>query len=595
MGLLKKAAKGAKEIAPTVPQTITTSLKYPKPCILLVDLPDKAEKALTTKGFNVTVGTLGRPYQVKKTSNYQPLIGSGNIPNHTEQEIIVIDFKFEELAGAPTGEKHRPIGEVDLWGKCDEGFLDPRVRTAMDLRKPFDRILNSGGVFVIFADARTGLEMIFARDEYGDSAAVNEDVWDLLAEVADMHVIKDKGTEMLPASTNSLLVRSLAPFLRDGYFTCTLKGAHRYEDAWEPLAVNKFGDVIALARARSTEGTVIILPQIRDKTGFITELVTNILPEIAPHLFPHIEQARWTHLPDYELPLIVELKSQQQEIVNKAKEAFQQVEVRLEEARVAKGWMHTLITGTDAQLVEAVKTALSELGFSSVLDIDEERDREGKSRREDLQITDQSPTVVVDVKGIGGYPSDDDGIQAGKHAAIGMREQGRTDIIGLSIINHQRHLPPLDRENAMPFRQELIDSAQEMSVGLLTAWDLYRLVRNFSRLGWRHEDVRSLFYQHGRITPVPNHYQFIGEIAKAWTDKFGVIISQGELQVGDRIAVEFQIDFVEASVDSIYVNDLPVERAKMDDPAGLRWPSGNPKVREGFRVFRVRMADHLLS
>ena len=591
---MRKTIKSSNEVMPIAPPTTSTPLKFPKPLILLLDLPSTAETALREKGFNVTVGTLGRPYRVKKQSSYLPLIGDGHVPNSTEQEIVVIDLKYGELADAPTGEKHRPVGEMDLWGKCDEGFLDPRIRTAGSLRQSFDRILQSGGVFVVFADAKCELQTIVARSEFEilqNSRMHDEDVWHLLSELSDMRVFTDKGTEMLPVNSDSLLARSLAPFLNDGDFKCTLKGGYRYEDPWEPLAVNKFGEAIALARARSTNGTLIVLPQIRDKAGFITELLTTILPDLVPHLFPNIEQARWTHWPDYELPLVVELKSQQEEIVRRAKAEFRQVDERIAEVRAEKGWMHALITGTDTQLVAAVKTALLVLGFSNVLDIDVERDREGKSRREDLQITDQNPTVVVDIKGVGGYPSDPDGLQAGKHAAIRMREQKRTDIVGLSIINHQRHLPPLDRENKMPFRQELIDSAQEMSVGLLTAWDLYRLVRNFDRLGWQHQHVKSLFYQNGRINPVPNHYQFIGTVAKAWTDKFGVVISQGEVQVGDRIAVEFPIDFEEVSVDSIQVNNVSVERAKVGEPAGLPCPTGNPKVREGQQVFRVRTTD----
>jgi hypothetical protein len=598
MRLLKvrRSVNNPKEMSPTAPhQQIATPLKYPKPHILLIDLPSTVERTLRDKGFNVTPGTLGRPYRVKKTSAYLPLIGTGDVPRPTEQEIIVIDLNFGELADAPTGAKHRPDGELDLWAKCDEGFLDPRVRPAMSLRKPFDRILDSGGAFVVFADAKTDIDMIVARNEYDKVRDVTEDVWHILADLSDMTVVADEGREMLAASGNSPLVRLLAPFLDDGNFTCTLQHGYRYEDPWVPLALNKFGDVIAFARARSTNGTVIVVPQIRDKAGFLTELLTTTLPEIAPHLFPDIEQARWTHRPEYELPPVVELKAQQQEIVRRAKEEIQRIEAKLAEARMENGWMHNLITGTDTQLVDAVEDALAALGFSSILDIDAERDREGKSRREDLQIDDQRPTVVVDIKGIGGYPSDEDGLQAGKHASIRMREQGRTDIVGLSIINHQRYLPPLDRENAMPFRQELIDSAQEMGMGLLTAWDLYKLVRNFARLGWRHENVKPLFYQNGRIFPVPGHYQFIGTVAKAWTDKLGVVISQGELQVGDRIAVEFPIDFEEAPVDSIHVKDLSVERAKMGEPAGLRWPTGKPKVREGLRVFRVRTTDPQLS
>src|SRR5690606_33742325 len=98
---------------------------------------------------------------------------------------------------------------------------------------------------------------------------------------------------------------------------------------------------------------------------------------------------------------------------------------------------------------------------NAVVDVDEERDREGKSRREDLQITDRSPTLIVDIKGIGGYPGDEDALQASKHASIRMKEWKRTDVNGLSIINHQRHLPPLERENQMPFRQELLHAAEE--------------------------------------------------------------------------------------------------------------------------------------
>jgi hypothetical protein len=139
----------------------------------------------------------------------------------------------------------------------------------------------------------------------------------------------------------------------------------------------------------------------------------------------------------------------------------------------------------------------------------------------------------------------------------------------------------------MPFRRELVDAAEELTVGLLTGWDLYRLVRNFSKLRWRPEDVKPLFYKSGRIIPIPTHYQFIGTIAKAWTNTFGVHISEGELKIGDRVAVEFPIEFEEIYVDSIHVDDSPVERAVIGDPAGIRWPTGNPKLREGMKVFRI--------
>ena len=413
------------------------------------------------------------------------------------------------------------------------------------------------------------------------------DVWAILSEVADMEVRDDHGTEMQSVKTDSPLVRLLAEFLAGGHFTCTLNGGYRSDGNWETLAVSKFGDPVAVARCRAGHGSVIVLPQIQDKTRFLSELFTTVLPETAPHLFPHIERGKWTHRPEYELPRILEIKAKQREVEKKAKQDIRLLDEELAREREANGWVHTLLIGTDAELVDAVKKALSVLGFAKVIDVDAERDREGKSRREDLQIADQSPTLIVDIKGIGGFPSDEDAFQADKHAAIRMREQGRTDIIGLSIINHQRYLPPLDRENAMPFRKELIDASEERSLGLMTAWDLYRCVTNFQRLAWKSEHVRPLFYKKGRISVVPGHYQFIGKVAKVWTDKFGVVLEQGELKRGELIAVEFPVTFEEARADSLRVRDQAVDSASIGDPVGVPWDAEALKVREGLRVFRV--------
>ena len=564
---------------------------YPKPKILLLDMPDLASTALRSKGFNVSCGTLGKPYEVGKSSGYQALIAKGDAPNHTEQEIVIVDLGYGDLEPGPRGEKHRPDDEPDLWGKCDQGFLDPRVVTAIQLHKSFDRIHSNGGVFIVFADKKTGIHIQFARssqfNELYDQEPFPHDVWYVLSELADMHVRSDHGTEMHGAKTNSPLVRLLAPFLAKGHFTCTLEGGYRQKNKWEPLAVSKFGAVVALARCCGSEGSVIVLPQIEEKAALLDVLFSTALPEIAPHLFPHIAKGVWTHWPEYELPRVLELKSQQQEVERRAREEIALLDRELEEVSTKQGWIHNLLTGTDAELVVAVKMAFSELGFSKVLDVDVGRDREGKSRREDLQIEDQSPTLVVDIKGIGGFPSDEDALQADKHAAIRMREQKRTDIVGLSIINHQRHLPPLARENAMPFRQELIDAAEERSLGLMTAWELYRFVRNLRKLGWHGGNVKPVFYKKGRIEVVPVHYQLVGRIAKAWTDKFGVKIENGELRIGERIAIEFPIEFEEAQVDSIRVNDQSVEVASVGDPAGLLWPARAPKLREGMRVFRI--------
>ena len=83
-----------------------------------------------------------------------------------------------------------------------------------------------------------------------------------------------------------------------------------------------------------------------------------------------------------------------------------------EEERKNNGFLHQLLTASGPELVAAVRQTLGVLGFRSVIDVDQEL-TDGKSkvsRREDLQIQDHSPILLVEIKGIGPAPS----IPAGK-------------------------------------------------------------------------------------------------------------------------------------------------------------------------------------
>ena len=54
---------------------------------------------------------------------------------------------------------------------------------------------------------------------------------------------------------------------------------------------------------------------------------------------------------------------------------------------------------------------------------------------------------------------------------------------------------------------------------------------------------------------------------------------------------KFPIEFEEVNVESIQVNGQGVEQASVNDPAGLLWPAGMPKLRESMRVFRIQNND----
>lgn len=586
--LPRKTVKPALNITAMKP----VSPKYPKPKILLLDIPNDASEALSKLGFNVSVGTLGHPYKVKKESGFQPLIGDWIAPNYMEQEIIVIDLSIKSFENGPNGEKDSPDEELDLWGKCDKGFLDPRIRGTIALRKAFDRIYSEGGLFLIFADKKAELNVQSARinrflNNLYDVQPLSIDVWCLLSEIEDMQVQTDYGTEMQIAQNDSPLASLLGQYLGDGEFTCSLAGGWRRDDDWRTLATNKHGGAVALSRCRQNKGSVIVVPQIKNKADFILQLFTSTLPEIVPHLFPYIESGKWTHLPEYELPIVKALIAKQVEIQEKAKTEVATLQNQISEERKFNGWMHDLLTGTDAQLVEAVKVALAKLDFKKVVDVDAERDKEAKSRREDLQVHDIAPVLVVDIKGLGGHPSDDDASQSYKHTMLRIQEWKRFDVQALTIINHQRHLPPLDRDNKMPFRQEILNYASEAKIGLITAWDLYRFVLNTMKWGWKSEHTKPIFTRSGRIDPIPNHYTFIGHVAHVWTGAVSIKTENMGMQIGDKIAFELDIEFVEQAVTSLEIDRVPVQNAGVGNTVGTETKITRPHMREGMRVFLV--------
>jgi hypothetical protein len=106
--------------------TADISLKYPKPKILLLDLPDPFETALNAAGFNAAVGTFGVPYAVTESDKLHYVSrSSALLPNVEEQEIIIVN------TASPKALHELPVdqpgfGVTAYWQAGVEGEVDPR-------------------------------------------------------------------------------------------------------------------------------------------------------------------------------------------------------------------------------------------------------------------------------------------------------------------------------------------------------------------------------------------------------------------------------------------------------------------------------------
>ena len=582
--------------------------KHPK--ILLIDLKDDSEKTLKSAGFNAESGTFGTPYKIKISSNYVPVDTNAKLPNYEEQEIIVFD-----LLPQPTSEITRStesvLGEKSFWGKCSQGFIDPRPITTHIVRDKFDRILDQNGIFIIFADNSSLTEIVWAFDSRSYGFNVVEtgfDIWSFIKPLDAINFQADSssGTEIIVERPDTLLGKLISRYANKSKFTCILRpkqvleyrtnkviqSFNRDGDAWVVTAVNKYKDPIAgvITPDENHKGWIFIFPQIADKANFLLELLRDVLPTIVPERFPYSENKDWTEREEYQPLSVQELNKEIEKIKEESNRKIEALNEKIKEEKAQVEYQNKLLTDDGDSLVEAVEFAFKVLGFKNVVNVDEDYKKQGKtnSNDEDLQIRDEGIDLLVEIKGVVGYPKDDDVFQVTKHVPIRMREWKSFDVKALSIINHQKAIPALDRENTLPFRQLVLDSATEQGLSLMTTFDFYRLVRSFIKNDWKHENIKDLFVQSGRVQIIPSHYQFVGVIEHYWekAEAVGIRVKENSISVGDTIAFELPLEFEEMRVDSLQVEKQIVQTANASELAGIKTNLSKDTLKKGIKVFR---------
>lgn len=469
--------------------TEQTVPKYPKPKILLLDMKEETKSILEVAGYHIKVGSFGFQYKVNKSSSLQPAITNDTLPwDVIEQEIVVVDLLSNANSVLQLQETTISLGEYEVFASCNSGVIDPRPLSMVKNQKCFDKILAHGGVFVIFANQRQlQTYQIFRLGRYRgiDESDISCDNWSFLdiLNSDNLETNYQPGQEISVIVEEPTLAQLLGEHVKGAGFVCTLNPTHRIRESWVTLAEDKYGlPVSAAIVPNSRRGWIFIFPHLRDKPHFLVRFFNEVLPDLSPHLFPYTEGSRWVQKPEYELPKVLELKSKIQQIQEDARRQVAELEEAIEKERAEKAYLYDLIRETGTALVTAVNKSLKILGFQSVINIDEEIEKVGNTQKksEDLQIRDDSPILIVEVKGISGrIPKDDDVLAVQKYVVIRMREWGHTNVQGLEIINHERNIPALDRENKELFREELLINAQEQKIGLLTTWDLFRLTRSF--------------------------------------------------------------------------------------------------------------------
>ena len=565
---------------------------YQKPKILLIDLPDTVIGNVRSAGFNVSDGTFGSPYKVQRSDNYRPVIPKAQLPNYTEQDIIIIDLTPPETIDNPEGEKVTSEGEKDWWAKCSRGEIDPRPRVMVGVKDKFDRILDHGGMFVIFAQPRLYQKLVWAAKGVlgfiADDQEIQADNWSFLSIFTHLGIKADSGEELIVPNRDHQLFHFLRETVRDARYTATLKPTTpTLKKSWIPIAEGKFEECVVggLLAPEDSKGRILILPQISKDAKTIITLLREVLPELSPHLFPHIEGPRWVERDEYELDFVLKYKTDKIEVQKRAKRELVDLDKKITEGRDRLGFLHGIITNTGDDLVESVKSCLEFIGFEQVIDVDKQIQNQGTSapKQEDLRIHDKSPTLLLEIKGLSGLPHESDTLQVDKYIHRRMKEWDRTDVRGVSIINHQRNVPALERDNQNVFTAQQIEDAQNHGTTILTTWDLFLLTRGMMKWKWNPKAVQELFYQCGMMPNIPTIYKPIGKIVKYWEKPcvVGVQISESKLHKGERIGYVIPDGYLEEEVLSLQVKNQDVEEAVPGQLVGIKTTYSKNLLRKG--------------
>lgn len=563
------------------------SPKFPKPRVMLIDIDQHTDQCLRDAGFNVTTATFGSPRQVERSDNLYPVDHSwADLPGHEEQEILMINTAMPKYVEG--GIAKRADGVEMLWQTAEQGEIDARPLVSFRIRDTFDTILQHGGLAVVFLGAKYErtfiLGSIFGSFNFRETNRFDFSSWSFSSHLENFFSEQANGSEIHFLDEGNSLSQLLRKGAEGAHYQTRISPNYDQRDHFLPLANDKYGNTVAGLLIRNDPMvTLLLLPQMPCFHGIAAEFICNWCTRWRPHLFPYHDNQAWLHSDRYELASIKQKKARIATIREEADAEIQKLETEIEADRAANADWYVLLNGTGDKLVEAVMRTLQQIGFQNVVDMDEQARQDGtdKNLREDVQIRDRDPILVVDIKGIVGTPADDESTQAQKHATMRARELNRF-VKPLTIINHQRNLPPHER-SPEPYRPEIIQNAEDTGLGLMTTWDLFLLRRNQEKLGWSNGQTLPIFYRDGRIRPLPEHYEEIGVLAHVWKDAIGIIPSRA-FPKGSRLAVEVDGLFHELEVSEIRCNDKSSEIAPKGGNCGIAC-NDTSQFREKMRVF----------
>lgn len=304
-----------------------------------------------------------------------------------------------------------------------------------------------------------------------------------------------------------------------------------------PLLLNEQGDIISYVYFEENAIT-FVLPQIANKVVLLERLFTNCLYRNFSELFPLQTKNTWLTKKEYELPKIVQLCEEKEEVRQIYENTIEQKNKSIAEIRKKYNFLYAMLTESGETLVNNVKQYLEWLGFDNVQSMDEEV-KEGEDFQEDLQIhLANNELLIIEVKGLHGTSKDNECSQISKIELRRIHERKYSNVHALYIVNNERGKEPLKRQMP-PFTEAQIKDAEFAHRAMTYTYQLFNLYFEIESGIITKEEARNALFQNG-LVDFRSNFKSIGKPYSYFKNNKVACIELHDtiLSVGDKVYFE---------------------------------------------------------
>jgi len=492
-------------------------------------------------------------------------------PNLHEYDIIIIDldnsktidFKPEEHIR----ETHTGKSSFYILSTYPETLFDPRPLVSHILKGKINEIKNRKYLILAFSSEAYDVDYEYVDITEGITERKEFPRYNIYSFWNFVPIAEPKfGKEIYVSKISSEFQSILEKYKVDSFYNQTFKHPTRMEnnkkvkdEKYLPLMTNMSGDIISYIEINENEN-LIIFPQLKDKSNFLIESLSKIAPSSYPELFPYLTTFSWKEQKEYWLPGYSKLLEEKSNIVKEYVERIKESEKKIEDNRSKYSFLIELITATGDSLKKSLIQYLKWLGFEKVKDYDQ-TNSESAILEEDIQIELADGLLIIECKGIGGTSTDSDCSQISKIKHRRCKERGKFDVFALYIVNHQRYLPPIKRQNP-PFMEHQIQDAKNDERGLLTTYQLFNLFFDIENGVITKEEARKSFLEFGFIDFRPKNLIYVFKPTEIFKDGEVCIVNieNISLQLNEELLIEKNGRFKRVKILEIQENGKSVDQ-----------------------------------